>query len=216
MCSCQRKLCGFLAGEQQQEHKIAATSTEMLIMDRHPAYTADAFKTWAIEMGISLHISAGYSTTHVALVIRLHRTLREMLIKSCNQTDDWVSILPYMLNGYNQTPHMSTGFPPVQVLTGRMPRIKIDRILGMRLKPSAIEYSEALINVTKRRQQVFKAIVATMNETKERALKKYWNTRSSSPRSVQPGDLVFIRSKAKHIKLGKLQVNHWFGPYDVI
>jgi len=72
---------------QDQAEALAKTVLQLgvpkvIVADHHPAYDSYEFANWAANQGIRIDLSPGYSTKHVALVNRLYRTLREMILKS--------------------------------------------------------------------------------------------------------------------------------------
>ena len=113
----------------------------MIIADRHPVYTSTTFLNWALQLGIELNLSSGYSSNHVALVNRLHGTLRAMIARANEAPEvNWRVVLPYVVRAYNETAHAATGYPPGELMFSGKMRTVLDGILGLRLATAAQDF----------------------------------------------------------------------------
>jgi len=86
-------------------HKI-----KEFVTDKHTAYTSKAFTDFLKIEKIGASISQGYWSTHVALINRGHRTIRQILAKCQETGEDWVDKIPLVTRAYNTSVHPSTGF----------------------------------------------------------------------------------------------------------
>ena len=96
--------------------------------------------------GTSVFMGPGYSSTHVALVNRLHCTLRAMLTRSSEMTTDWVRHVPEVVRAYNDCPHPGTGFSPTELMLGWRTKDDIDVALGLRLRDGAQDIDDYLVD----------------------------------------------------------------------
>jgi len=222
--TCSRFAWAAALQSQAAEHQINALMStvcqtgfpKQLIADHHPAYDSRVFATWAVHQGIRVDLSPGYSTKHVALVNRLHRTLREMILKSMTATDSMQALLPYVLCAYNSTIHPATGFAPAEIITGQLPYTKIDEMIGARVKPMASDKNDPITDIIIRRQTILKMIKERALKLQHDAVNRFKNLRSSrKDHEVKPGDRVFLRDRTTAGQQGKYAINRFFGPYVV-
>jgi hypothetical protein len=122
----------------------------VFILDKHPVYTSAKFQQFIKTIGSSVSLSPGYTSTHVALVNRLHRTIREILAKCATDDTDWVDSAWIATRAYNGTCHPATGFSPSMILNGRTMSYKIDQTLRN-------PYNERGLPLDKRLQIIDKA-----------------------------------------------------------
>jgi hypothetical protein len=122
------------------EEQIRAIRTTILslchrprefITDRHAVYLSKVFTSFLKQQNIRLSISKGYWSTHVALVNRSHRTMRQLLAKCCVGEEDWVTKLPMITSAYNNSIHPATGFSPYFMLFCKKPSSVLDEIVPL-------------------------------------------------------------------------------------
>ena len=188
---------------------------KMLVADQHPAYRARDFGVWANNLGIIVNLSPGYSSNHCALVNRAHRTLREMVLKSTTEYPDWEELLPYVVKAYNDSPHPATGFAPSELLLGLKPYLKVDDILGMRIKPTAVDKEDVISQLHLKRKRAYEVIKEKNDESLLRARANFHSTRKSKKFTVEIGETVYRKDRSTAAKKGKGQIVRFFGPYTV-
>jgi hypothetical protein len=112
-----------------KQHILPLGTPAVFVLDRHPVYTSKKFTEFIKQIGASISLSPGYSSTHVALVNRLHRTIREILAKCATDDTDWVDSVWIATRAYNGTIHPVTGFSPAFILNGRSLSYSVDKVL---------------------------------------------------------------------------------------
>ena len=93
---------------------------EEILTDQGSNFTSEVLK----ELYRCLHIRAirtsPYHPQTDGLVERFNGTLKNMIKKFVTEKDkDWDKLLPYLLFGYREVPHASTGFSSFELLYGR-------------------------------------------------------------------------------------------------
>jgi hypothetical protein len=187
-----------------------------IVADRAPTYTSKQFRDWVISNKITLVLSPGYCANHVTLVNRFHRTLREMLAKDAARISDWIDSLPFVLSAYNGTTHPALGFAPIEVVTGSRPRMTIDDILGIKLKPTDFEKADYVISLEIARVEIRKSVFEKQKQTQKDSLKSYLKSKPKKAATIKVGDRVFRTCAADRLKLGKQAAVRYFGPYLVV
>ena len=124
-------------------------------------------------VGTEVDLSPGYQSNHVALVNRMHRTIREMLLKSTKDFPEWEYLLPYVIQAYNASPHPSHRLAPKEVLLGIRPRVQIDRLIGARIKPTAADKTELLQRIELARQKIYDVVRTSHNDSLSRARERF-------------------------------------------
>ena len=189
---------------------------QKIITDRAKAYISDEFKGWCSKNGTEIHPGPGYSSNHVAIVNRFHRTLREMFAKMSEQVDDWVEAIPYVLRAYNATAHPATGFPPASMVMGTEPLLNIDLSIGVSLRTADLDRKDRLAHWAMARRLAAEIVAEKRQQLCERAKKAYdKSTSKMTPRYVVAGDRVLRTCAAHFHKGGKQTALRYFGPYIV-
>ena len=122
------------AKEQMQalrQHVLIHGAPKTLVLDRHPVYTSKDFLDFCKTENIKLSLSPGYSSNHVALVNRVHRTLKELFAKMTAKETDWTKQIARVTLAYNSVTHPATGFPPYFLFHARRPNTSLDRLIPM-------------------------------------------------------------------------------------
>jgi hypothetical protein len=112
-----------------KNHILTLGTPAVFVLDRHPVYTSKKFTDFIKMIGAHLSLSPGYSSTHVALINRLHRTIREILAKCATDDSEWIDSVWIATRAYNGTVHPVTGFSHSFILNGRSLSYQIDKIL---------------------------------------------------------------------------------------
>jgi hypothetical protein len=183
----------------------------VFVLDRHPVYTSKKFTDFVKTIGAKLSLSPGYSSTHVALVNRLHRTIREILAKCSSDDADWVDSVWIATRAYNGTIHPVTGFSPAFILNGRSLNYQVDKIL-----PNP--YNEKTLPIDKRLEIVQKARDIVKERFKTERMKQladFEKKALSQKRRPVINERVMRVLDVHRRKGGKQAAVRAFGPYIV-
>jgi transposase InsO family protein len=155
---------GETAKEQMhalRTHVLQLGSPKMLVLDRHPTYTSAEFIEFCKQNHIKLSISPGYSSNHVAIVNRVHRTLKELFAKLTAKGDDWTKEVARATLAYNSVRHPATGFAPFFLFHARNPNLKIDALMPQ-LEDQTSDEKRAtnLITIEKAKHEVLRRFEA--------------------------------------------------------
>ena len=187
-----------------------------IVCDKHSVYTSQMFRNWALDSGITLHISPGYSTTHVSLVNRMHRTMREMLVRTRMEANDWAKCLHHIIQAYNNTVHPALGFTPTEVIYGNKPWTKTDKAIGIKIKPTAGDKESKITEMQVYRELAKEIVKEKTLEARGKMIQNFLDSRSSKkPLQPEVGDRVYRKSPHDNVKEGKRTAVRCFGPYIV-
>jgi len=198
-------------------HVCNVSTPTMIIADRHPVYESAKFLNWAVQQGIEVNLSAGYSPNHVAVVNRLHSTLRTMIAKSAGlEGMNWVRILPYVVRAYNDTVHPLTGYTPGELMLSAKTRGIIDALVGCKLVVAAADMEEEIVR-GERAYKLAQEIAVARIEGNWRKMKEKFqdNCTRGSRDTVAVGTEVMRTSEADRRANGKDVARKYFGPYKV-
>jgi hypothetical protein len=102
------------------------------------------FKNWLLHSfassnGIEIKHSEPYNSSTQGLVEKFNGTLRYMIHthQQNSKTKRYIDVLPFLVFGYNSTPHKSTKFTPFQILRRKNEVFKIDEIVEKNIKQNA-------------------------------------------------------------------------------
>ena len=190
---------------------------KLIIADKHPVYKSMPFLNWAMMQGTAVHLPSGYSSTHVSLVNRLHKTLRSMLVKSRVATGDWLTALPVIMHAFNDTVNPSTGYAPMELMMYKRTRTPVDNLVGYQLSGIADDIEPA-------RAREFKVWELARAEATERmriawkqAKQKYVDQIKNPNRlKISVGDIMLRRVPNEQKKAGKDAPRRYWGPYRVV
>jgi len=197
-------------------HVLLFRIPEMIIADRHPVYTSTTFLNWALQLGIELNLSSGYSSNHVALVNRLHGTLRAMIARANEAPEvNWRVVLPYVVRAYNETAHAATGYPPGELMFSGKMRTVLDGILGLRLATAAQDFEVNLADCD-RIYRYAREMAAAKAATRLRELRESFEKKKRTKRqALEVGTEVMRSVEYMKRKDGKDVAQKYYGPYEV-
>jgi len=89
-------------------------SPKLLQLDNGKEFYNTAFDTLMTKYNI--HKYSTFSTTKACIVERFNRTLKEKMFRefTARGSHEWISILPMLLNEYNNSKHRTIGMTPLQ------------------------------------------------------------------------------------------------------
>ena len=93
-------------------------------------FESDTFQSLMKILGIQKTRTTPYHPQSDGLVERLNRTLKNMLSKLVNESqDDWDSLIPQTLMAYRTATQSSTGITPYRMMFGREARLPVDLLM---------------------------------------------------------------------------------------
>lgn len=121
---------------------------------------------------------------------------------------NWEIFLKTAAFAYNNTPHASTGYAPMQLLYGFV--AEIPGVVKGRVEPR-YNYDDYYYELRYKMQESFKLARSNLKRAKEVA-KKGYDKRAKVKEKFHIGDKCLIRSENRDGKLA----DHWVGPYEVV
>ena len=92
-----------------------------LVSDNGPQFTAESFKQFFKEKGIT-HVKASqYHPQGNGVIERMHRTLNSVIAKSVDAKGNWAQVVPMALYFLHCTPNRSAGLSPFLLKHGWEP-----------------------------------------------------------------------------------------------
>ena len=148
------------------------------------------------------------------LVVRLNRTLLDMLSKICaDNPSTWDHHLPNVMCAYRATQHSSTGCSPNLLMLGREIVLPVDLVFGIRqnetISDCAVQYVEWLKEAM---TENFEHVRRRLKHSASMQKKQY--DKRAQLRTFHVGDWV-LHLYPPHITKNKLSY-HYTGPYLVI
>ncbi|MCA9368462.1 transposase family protein, partial [Candidatus Kaiserbacteria bacterium] len=207
-----------LKGESADEQILAIKNhifplgvPSVIVIDRHPTYTSKKFTEFLSTAKIEASISPGYSSTHVALINRLHRTIRELLAKSVPEGDDWVDSAWLATAAYNGSVHPATGFTPYFLVYNRPMARAIDKILPNPYDGKSLPLANRL-QIAERAREIVRE---RFRAERMHQLAEYDRKRSKQKRHPRVADRVMRLLDVHRRQGGKQAAVRAFGPYVI-
>ena len=88
----------------------------IIISDQEPSFVSEIMRTFYKEMGIEAKYSSPYHPETNGLVENFQKTFKIMLNKFANEEKQWDELIEPLLFAYRQSPHLSTGYSPFELL----------------------------------------------------------------------------------------------------
>ena len=119
--------------------------------------------------------------------------------------EQWIEYLYPVTYGYNSVLNESTGFPPIELITGHNPQFSLLDKIGY-----CPESDKPGLTIEEKRR------VARDNILKSQRKNAKANNEKRIPCNIKLGDLVLIFSTPLKMKKGGKFENRWIGPYRVL
>ena len=199
-------------------------AVEEIVTDNGTAYVA-ALDWLANKYGIRhIRISA-YNSRANGIVERQHRTIRESLIKACQDNiSKWPDFAPLIFWADRATTRKSTGHSPFYMAHGIEPILPFDLTLATFLVPDlCAPLSTADLLATRARQ--LQKRQEDLDNIHDRILKSRFISAQQFEKQHQnlikdlnfkPGDLVLIRNASADSELARKTKPRYFGPMVVV
>lgn len=177
-----------------------------IVTDNGANFIGNVFKAVCKLLGVNkLRTTAYHPQSN--LVERQHSSLGNYLRNFVDgHPTNWDHFLRTAAHAYNNTPHSSTGFCPMELLYGFVSEIPTN----LKRKPEPNYSFDDYHNELKSKLQISFRL-AKNNLLKAKQTSKDYHDRAINPLSLKVGDKVLIKNHARTSKLS----NIWKGPFEV-
>lgn len=180
---------------------------KVIISDNGTNFLSEVFK----ELGKLLKIDRRQISPFSPqgnLVERQHSTLANYL--RCfaeNDPTNWDTYLRTAAHAYNNTPHLSTGFAPMELLFGFTSEIPIN----LKRKPEPLYNHDSYYHELRYKlQSSFNIAKEKLGNAKSKS-KQYYD-KHANPKKFHKQQFVFMKNTNRLHKFS----SHWVGPYEII
>lgn len=183
------------------------TIPRSLVTDNGSNFVGSVFKSVCKLLGVKKLRTTPYHPQG-NLVERQHSTLGNYLRNFIDgHPGNWDLFLRSAAHAYNNTPHESTGFPPMELLFGFVAEIPTN----LKRKPEPIyNFNEYKSELRYKLQKSFE--LARKHLLKKKEVAKEYYDKKASPCHFKVGDKVLIKNECRTSKFS----SHWNGPYEVL
>ena len=167
-----------------------------LLSDRDANFTSALVEELCAAFSIQKCRTATYHTQCNGQVERFHQTLFHMIGKlACNKKAQWEQHLPELLQAYNSTWSVVTGYSPHYLMFGRCLHLPVDYYF---LTVSAFEHSCHVPTYVMEVRRCFKEAYAEahLQRNYEAKKQKRYYDRAMSTAQLVPGDVVLMKNDA--------------------
>jgi hypothetical protein len=199
-------------------------AVEEIVTDNGTAYVA-ALDWLATKYGIHhIRISA-YNSRANGIVERQHRTIRESLVKACEDNiSHWPILAPLIFWADRATTRKSTGYSPFYMAHGIEPILPFDITLATFLVPdldkplSTADLLAARARQLQKRQDdldnIHQRVIKSRFTSVQQFEKQFKN--SIKDLNFKPGNLVLVRSAGTDSELASKTKPRYYGPMVVV
>ena len=137
---------------------------------------------------------------------RFNRTMHDLLRSiPPEKKRQWPAYLPELVQAYNATPHVSTGFSPHFLLFGQSARLPVDELLGRRAEMSVGETDW----VKEHRARLLEAHYRAREQLEKAARDRIkYSDRRAGNHELAIGDLVYLRNRV----IGRNKIQDFWQP----
>ena len=196
------------------EHFIAVVGAPAkLLSNRGANFTSTLVEKLCSAFGIQKCRTTAYHAQCNGQVEHFHQTLFHMIGKlSCDKKAWWEQHLLELLQAYNSTWSMVTGYSLHYLMFGRHPHLPVDYYFPM---VSAFEHSCHMPAYVMEVRRCFKEAYAEAHlQTNCKAKKqKHYYDRATSTAQLVPGDVVLMKNDAYQ---GKWKVKDWWSETEYV
>ena len=184
--------------------------------DQGRDFESDTFQSLMKILGIQKTTTTSYHPQSDGLVERLNRTLKNMLSKLVNESqDDWDSLIPQTLMAYRTATQSSTGITPYRMMFGREARLPVDLLMvGDPPNEQRQIPMEYLKEQTSKLRQAY-GMARKSARVATRRYRDYYDARTSGD-TYQIGDKVWRQSHVRKKGTSSKLSPKWEGPYVII
>ena len=165
-----------------------------LVSDQGKAFTSQVVKDLCKLYGVQKLRTSPYHTQTNGQVEWMNQMIIRMIGKlGEDQKACWSEHLPELLSAYNATCSAVTGYSPYYLLFGRWPRIPVDFMFPtLRNLPHTTSMACSVMTMQERLKEAF--AVARQLTTEEAARQCRYYDKNAGAISLQPGDVVMVRT----------------------
>ena len=165
-----------------------------LISDQGKAFVSQIVEDLCKLYGVQKLRTSSYHAQTNGQVERMNQTIIRMIGKlGEDQKARWSEHLPELLSAYNATHSVVTGYSPYYLLFGRRPRIPVDfQFPTHRDPPHTTSMAWSVATMQERLKETFK--VARQLTSEEAARQRRYYDKTAGAVSLQPGDVVMVRT----------------------
>ena len=166
------------------------------------------------RVGLPRDILTDQGTNFTSELLKRCINFYTLTVRKCVTQDgnDWDKLLLYVLFGYREAPHESTGFSPFELLYGqevRGPLVLLKE--GWEARTGASESVVSHVLMMRERLETMAGVVQqNMKEAQTR--QKRWYDRTARERALQEGERLLVLLPTSTSKL----LAQWHGSYDVL
>lgn len=187
---------------------------EEIVTDRGTQFTSHMMEEVRRILSIRHLPTTPYHAMGNGLVEKFNGTLKAMLKKMCaEQPKVWDRFLPAVLFAYRETPQVSMGFSPFELLYGRTVRgpLSILREIWDREKEEEVQTTYThVFDLRQKLEDTCRLAREKLGKAKE--LQKMYFDRKAKDRKFSVGDKVLLLLPTIKNKL----LLQWKGPYEVV
>ena len=185
--------------------------------DRGAGFTSKIMERITRGLGIKRYIGSAMHPQTQGLVERRVRVVSQALRKLVHSHDqDWYHFVPSIQLAMNSTPSRATSVTPFVLQHGRMPRDPTSLAL-IKEKVPPVPHREFLLEMAGR-VKVWRETAARYRAKYRANMEKSYNSTSRVPKSLQPGELVYLMCpylKTKYKGIRRLAIPYR-GPFLVV
>ena len=167
-------------------------------------------------LGIHKTANIAYRPQTDGMAERMVGTLKGMLWKYCQENpNNWINCLEQVIFAYRTSVHSSTGFSPFFLDKGRLPRLPMHILMGV--KPKTImgkHYSDYTYNLYHKLQNAY-AVANDAIRTKQISSKRHHDIDINVQNFIE-GEWVYIWKPAPKGCEGRKFYDHWRGPFEIV
>jgi hypothetical protein len=181
---------------------------DYLVSDRDPRFFGRPWRRYIEHNNIRHRMSSAYHPQTDGQSERANRSLLDMLRAASNaRMDNWVEMLPQIVDHYNNSVNLSTGFTPFYLNYGYHPRQPLDRALP-NIPNTAM--NTPIADALRARTQAHSNLLRAQQKQKTQYDKH------RKPTIYQPGDRVYLSTEDLRQGGSRKLQDKWIGPFTVV
>lgn len=185
-----------------------------LVSDPGPQFTSSLLTEFCKEWGVTQKLTTSYHL-QANVTERVNRTLKVMISSYVgNQHDTWDQWLPEFRFAVKTSQHETTGRTPAELVTGRLLKGPLQRLLHRPPPPMPEQTTDPLVE---RQEEMAEEVKHKMGLHQARQARFYNTLRKDV--HFHPGDLVWLRTHPLSRATDKFSAKlapKWEGPAEII